>query len=312
MDCEDKVIKRDGTIQSVSFDKILLRVKNLSKNELVVNYTSLVQKIIDRIYNNINTSEIDELLAQQCASLSTSHPDYQILAGRILTSNLQKNTPSTFLNAMTILYNNTDLDGVHKPIISPTLFNIASKYSEELEEIIDYQRDFLIDYFGLKTLERAYLMKKDNKIIERPQHMWMRVAIGIHNDNLDKIKNTYNLLSNKYFTHATPTLFNAGTNRPQLSSCYLLAMEDDSIDGIYNTLKDCAKISKWAGGIGLHVHNIRASGTRINGTNGTSNGLVPMLRVFNNTARYVDQGGGRRNGSFAIYLTPWHGVFLNF
>ena len=312
MDCEDKVIKRDGTIQSVSFDKILLRVKNLSKNELVVNYTSLVQKIIDRIYNNINTSEIDELLAQQCASLSTSHPDYQILAGRILTSNLQKNTPSTFLNAMTILYNNTDLDGVHKPIISPTLFNIASKYSEELEEIIDYQRDFLIDYFGLKTLERAYLMKKDNKIIERPQHMWMRVAIGIHNDNLDKIKNTYNLLSNKYFTHATPTLFNAGTNRPQLSSCYLLAMEDDSIDGIYNTLKDCAKISKWAGGIGLHVHNIRASGTRINGTNGTSNGLVPMLRVFNNTARYVDQGGGRRNGSFAIYLTPWHGDIFEF
>ncbi len=312
MDCEDKVIKRDGTKQPVSFDKILLRVKNLSKDELVVNYTSLVQKIIDRVYNNIHTSEIDELLAQQCASLSTTHPDYQKLAGRILTSNLHKNTPPTFFEAMSTLFDNIDVDGKHKPIISPTLFNIARKYSDEIENIIDYERDFLIDYFGLKTLERAYLMKKDNKIIERPQHMWMRVAIGIHNDNLDKIKNTYNLLSNKYFTHATPTLFNAGTNRPQLSSCYLLAMEDDSIDGIYNTLKDCAKISKWAGGIGLHVHNIRASGTRINGTNGISNGLVPMLRVFNNTARYVDQGGGRRNGSFAIYLSPWHSDIFEF
>ena len=312
MDCEDKVIKRDGSIENISFDKILARVKNLGNNELKVNYTSLVQKIIDRVYNNINTSEIDELLAQQCASLSTTHPDYQTLASRIVISNLHKRTPNTFYEAMSVLYNFIDVHGENKPIINNELFNIALKWDKELENIIDYERDFDIDYFGLKTLERAYLMRTNGKIIERPQHMWMRVAIGIHGDNFDKIKNTYELMSKKYFTHATPTLFNAGTPRQQLSSCYLLAMEDDSIDGIYNTLKDCAKISKWAGGIGLHIHNIRAAGTHINGTNGTSNGIVPMLRVFNNTARYVDQGGGRRNGSFAIYLSPWHSDIFDF
>ena len=289
MDCEDKVIKRDGQIENISFDKILARVKNLGNKELKVNYTSLVQKIIDRVYNNIHTSEIDELLAQQCASLSTTHPDYQTLAGRIGISNLHKRTPDTFFEAMSILYDFIDVHGEIKSIINNEVFNIARKWENEIENIIDYQRDFDIDYFGLKTLERAYLMRANGKIIERPQHMWMRVAIGIHGDNFDKIKNTYELMSKKYFTHATPTLFNAGTPRQQLSSCYLLAMEDDSIDGIYNTLKDCAKISKWAGGIGLHIHNVRASGTHINGTNGTSNGIVPMLRVFNNTARYVDQ-----------------------
>jgi ribonucleoside-diphosphate reductase alpha chain len=289
MDCEDKVIKRNGNIETISFDKILSRIKNLGNNELRVNYTSLVQKIIDRVYNKIHTSEIDELLAQQCASLSTTHPDYQILSGRIVTSNLHKNTPDTFSKAMSILYDFVDIHGNHKPLISPTLFNLSKKLSKEIENIIDYNRDFLIDYFGLKTLERAYLIRVNKKIIERPQHMWMRVSLGIHGDNLEKVKKTYNLMSNKFFTHATPTLFNAGTNRPQLSSCYLLAMEDDSIDGIYNTLRDCAKISKWAGGIGLHIHNVRAAGTHINGTNGTSNGIVPMLRVFNNTARYVDQ-----------------------
>ena len=312
MDCEDKVIKRDGSIENISFDKILSRVKNLGNTELKVNYTSLVQKIIDRVYNNIHTSEIDELLAQQCASLSTTHPDYQTLASRIVISNLHKRTPNTFYKAMSILYNFIDVHGENNAIINNELFNIALKWEKELENIIDYERDFDIDYFGLKTLERAYLMRTNGKIIERPQHMWMRVAIGIHGDNFDKIKNTYELMSKKYFTHATPTLFNAGTPRQQLSSCYLLAMEDDSIDGIYNTLKDCAKISKWAGGIGLHIHNIRAAGTHINGTNGTSNGIVPMLRVFNNTARYVDQGGGRRNGSFAIYISPWHSDIFDF
>lgn len=309
---EDKVIKRDGSIENISFDKILARVKNLGNNELKVNYTSLVQKIIDRVYNNIHTSEIDELLAQQCASLSTRHPDYQTLAGRIGISNLHKRTPDTFFEAMSILYDFIDVHGENKSIINNELFNIARKLDNEIENIIDYQRDFDIDYFGLKTLERAYLMRANGEIIERPQHMWMRVAIGIHGDNFDKIKNTYELMSKKIFTHATPTLFNAGTPRQQLSSCYLLAMEDDSIDGIYNTLKDCAKISKWAGGIGLHIHNVRAAGTHINGTNGTSNGIVPMLRVFNNTARYVDQGGGRRNGSFAIYLSPWHSDIFDF
>ncbi len=312
MNNEDYVIKRNGTKENISFDKILTRVKKLGKGTLAVNYTSLVQKIIDRIYNGIPTTQIDELTAQQCASLITTHNDYGKLASRILVSNHHKNTANTFCEVIEQLYNFQDINNKDHPLISHELWEIVNSLKQELEEIIDYERDYLIDYFGFKTLERAYLMRINNKIVERPQHMWLRVALGIWGDNLENVKKTYNGMSQKYFTHATPTLFNAGTPRPQLSSCYLLAMKNDSISGIYETLSDCAKISKWAGGIGLHIHNIRASGSHIRGTNGTSNGIVPMLRVFNNTARYVDQGGGKRNGSFAIYIEPWHGDIMNF
>jgi len=312
MDTEDFVIKRDGSSEPISFDKILSRVKKLGDNQLNVNYTSLVQKIVDRLYGNIETTLIDELTAQQCASLSTTHLDYGVLASRIMISNHQKNTSSSFTEVMRALYDFKDVNGDSSPLIHPKLWGLVEKNSELIEKSIDYERDYLIDYFGFKTLERAYLMKVDNKIVERPQHMWMRVSLGIHWDNMELAIQTYDLMSQKFFTHATPTLFNAGTPRPQLSSCYLLAMESDSIKGIYNTLSDCASISKWAGGIGLHIHNVRASGSHIRGTNGTSNGIVPMLRVFNNTARYVDQGGGRRKGSFAVYLEPWHADIRQF
>ena len=312
MDIEDQVTKRDGRFEVISFDKILTRVKKLGKGELNVNYTGLVQKVIDRLYNKIKTTEIDELTAQQCASLSTTHPDYGILASRILISNHQKNTPSTFKKAMSMLYNFIDVNGKQVSLIGSELWLSISLFADELEKIIDYDRDYLLDYFGFKTLERAYLMRVNGTIVERPQHMWMRVALAIHGADLNKVKTTYDLMSQKYFTHATPTLFNAGTQRQQLSSCYLIAMESDSIKGIYSTLADCASISKWAGGIGMHIHNIRASGSHIRGTNGTSNGIVPMLRVFNNTARYCDQGGGKRKGSFAVYLEPWHADIESF
>ena len=315
MNHEDSVIKRNGTKETISFDKILKRVKKLGAEgdyELNVNYTALTKKIIDRLYDGISTTLIDELTAQQCASLATTHPDYGILASRIMISNHHKNTPESFLEVCKKLYNFTDIHGENHPIISEEQMNIVNEYSQVFEEMIDYNRDYLIDYFGFKTLERAYLLRINKIIVERPQHMWLRVAICIHKHNIEKVKETYDFMSQKYFTHATPTLFNAGTPRPQLSSCYLIAMENDSIQGIYSTLTDCAKISKWAGGIGLHVHNIRAAGSHIRGTNGTSNGLVPMLRVFNNTARYVDQGGGKRHGSFAIYLEPWHGDIEEF
>ena len=314
----DNVIKRNGKKEEISFDKISSRLKNLGKDHnlgispLCINYTQLVQKICDRLYNGISTSLIDELTAQQCASLITTHPHYGILASRILISNHQKNTPSTFYEANHLLYNFKDINGKHHPIIKTEQYEFIKKHQKELEDMIDYNRDHLIDYFGFKTLERAYLLRVNGKLVERPQHMWLRVAVCIHLGNLEKIKTTYDLMSQKYFTHATPTIFNAGTPRPQLSSCYLIAMEKDSITGIYNTLADCAAISKWAGGIGLHIHNIRSQGSHIRGTNGTSNGIVPMLRVFNNTARYVDQGGGRRQGSFAIYLEPWHGDIMEF
>lgn len=313
---EMRVTKRDGELQDVSFDKILQRVKKLgSEAHISINFSSLVMKVIDQLYDTIPTGKIDELAAEQCASMSTNHPDYATLAARIIISNHQKNTTPLFSDVMCCLYEFKDMNGDVKPLISDTLWNFTHKYANEINSMIDHNRDYLIDYFGFKTLERAYLFRTNNKIAERPQHLWMRVAVGIHGnldgDNNDAeclrlIKESYDLMSLKYFTHATPTLFNAGTPRPQLSSCYLIAMEDDSIDGIFNTLKDCAHISKWAGGIGLHIHNIRAKGSHILGTNGTSNGLVPMLRVFNNTARYVDQGGNKRNGSFAIYLEPWH------
>jgi len=301
------VIKRGGQRAPVEFDKILQRIKKVGTEVgIALNYTSLTMKVIDQLYNGISTTQIDELTADQCASLSSLHPDYNILAGRIVISNHQKNTPKSFSEVMAKLYHFQDKQGDHTPLISEDLYLFSCMNSSELDELCVYSRDYLIDFFGFKTLERAYLMRIHDIIVERPQHMWLRVAIGIHGNNMERIKETYTCMSKKYFTHATPTLFNAGTPRPQLSSCFLLAMEDDSVNGIYNTLGDCAKISKWAGGIGLHIHNIRATGSHIRGTNGTSNGIVPMLRVFNNTAKYIDQGGGRRNGSFAIYLEPWH------
>ena len=304
---EMNVMKRNGNLETVSFDKILQRMKRVGREaDLKLNYTQLAMKVIDQLYDGISTTRIDELSAEQCASLSSTHPDYNLLGGRIIISNHQKNTEPSFINVMTRLYEFRDKHGEHYPLISQELYNVIQKYPDEIESMLCYERDYLIEYFGFKTLERSYLMKLDGVIIERIQHMWLRVSIGIHGENLDRVKETYDLMSQKYFTHATPTLFNAGTPKPQLSSCFLQAMESDSVDGIYNTLKECAKISKWAGGIGLHIHNIRASGSHIRGTNGKSNGIVPMLKVFNNTAKYIDQGGGRRNGSFAIYLEPWH------
>lgn len=311
---EMRVTKRDGILQDVSFDKILDRVKKLGHEAgISINYSSLVMKVIDQLYDKIPTSKIDELAAEQCASLSTNHPDYAALAARISISNHQKNTNPSFVKVVHDLYNFKNIHGKIKPLVSDGLYVFTNKFGEQIEAMIDHNRDYLIDYFGFKTLEKAYLFKTNDVVIERPQHMWMRVAIGIHCESpfgddgecLRLVRESYDLMSQKYFTHATPTLFNAGTPRPQLSSCYLIAMEDDSIDGIYNTLKDCASISKYSGGIGLHIHNIRAKGSYIQGTNGKTDGLVPMLRVFNSTARYVNQSG-KRNGSFAIYLEPWH------
>jgi ribonucleotide reductase alpha subunit len=310
------VIKRDGSSEEVSFDTILKRVKTLcqdmSPKLTSIHYAPLVMKVIDQLFHNIETTKIDELSAEQCASLCTKNPDYGELASRIVISNHQKNTLESFTDSMRILYENRDVHGNHSPLLDTRIWKIIKANKEELDNTIVHERDFLIDFFGFKTLERSYLLRSNNKIIERIQHMWLRVSIGIHWDDILSVKETYDLMSQKYFTHATPTLYNAGTPRPQLSSCYLISMEEDSIDGIYNTLKDCAKISKWAGGIGMHIHNVRANGSRIRSTNGTSNGIVPMLRVFNMTARYVDQGGGKRNGSFAIYIEPWHGDIESF
>jgi ribonucleotide reductase alpha subunit len=288
MEDEMYVTKRNGNRELMSFDKILTRIKTTGQN-LKVNHTALALKVINQLFDGISATKIDELSAEQCASMSSIHPDYNILAGRIIISNHHKNTIPTFSDVQTRLYQYLDKHGQHSPLVSQELYEFVQSNSEELNNLCDYQRDYLIDYFGFKTLEKSYLFKIDGQVKERPQHMWLRVAIGIHKDNLDKIKETYFYMSNKYFTHATPTLFNAGTPKPQLSSCYLLSMESDSIDGIYNTLKDCALISKFAGGIGLHIHNVRARGSHIRGTNGSSNGIVPMLRVFNNTAKYVDQ-----------------------
>jgi len=312
---EMQVVKRNNKHEDVSFDKILTRLKTLGKdNNININYSALCLKVIDQLYDKIETTKIDELAAQQCASMITVHYDYGTLAGLISISNHQKNTElsknsnsnNLFKTTMNLLYKNIDCHGLHVPLISKEVFDVIVKNESAINSAIDYKRDYLIDYFGFKTLERAYLIKINNKCIERPQDMWMRVSIGIHGNDIEKAIETYHLMSTLNFTHATPTLFNAGTPRPQLSSCFLLSMTDDSINGIFDTLKECAQISKWAGGIGLHVHNIRAKGTQIRGTNGTSNGLVPMLKVFNDTARYVDQGGGKRNGSFAIYLDPIH------
>ena len=304
-----KVLKRNGSFEPISFDKVLGRIRKASRT-LHVNPDLIAQQVLARIYDGVKTSEIDELTGQLAASLSTTHPDYGILASRIAISNHQKNTDSSFTNVIISLSNQINPKTNEKvSYISDELLELVknSEIAKEIDAKIDYDRDYLFDYFGFKTLEKSYLLKDTHgKILERPQHLWMRVSLALWSSDLKKAFETYDYMSQKYFTHATPTLFNAGTRNQQLSSCFLLAMADDSIAGIYKTLGDCAMISKHAGGIGLHLHNIRAKGSLIKGTNGTSNGIVPMLRVFNNTARYVDQGGNKRNGSFAMYLEPWH------
>jgi ribonucleoside-diphosphate reductase alpha subunit len=309
-----RVVKRDGKHEAVSFDKVLRRIQKASRG-LDVQPDSLAQRVLSQIFDGVKTTDLDELAAQLAASLSTQHPDYATLASRLTVSNHHKNTEFTFAGVVTMLANQKSTHTSDEiRYVSESLEFVAVRFADEIEARINYQRDYDFDYFGFKTLEKSYLLKDTKgKILERPQHMWMRVALGLWTDGVnttpDQLKQafeTYDLMSQKIYTHATPTLFNAGTPRPQLSSCFLMAMSDDSIAGIYKSLGDCAAISKYAGGIGLHCHNIRARGSLIKGTNGTSNGLVPMLRVFNNTARYVDQGGGKRNGSFAIYLEPWH------
>jgi ribonucleotide reductase alpha subunit len=299
-----RVIKRNSEMEDVSFDKVLNRLKNLSSG-LTIDVSAIAQKVCSRIYDGVKTFELDELAAYLCSSMSIEHPDYSILASRIIVSNHHKNTSPSFSETIQTLYNNVDNHNNPIPLVSEELYNVVQKNKEKLNTCIDYQRDYLFDYFGFKTLERAYLLRINKKIIERPQHMWMRVAIGIHGHDIKEVLQTYDLLSKKYFTHATPTLFNAGTNRPQLSSCFLCSVNEDSVSGIFDSLKEVALISKYAGGIGLHIHQIRGNGSHIRGTNGTSNGIIPMLRVFNNTARYIDQAG-KRLGSIAVYLETWH------
>ncbi len=322
----DHVIKRDGRTERMSLDKIERRISKLC-NGLSVNLSRVTRDVASQMYDGMKTYELDELSAQICASLCTEHPDYGTLASRIIISNHHKNTSPSFSEVIRNLYENKNIHGEPAPLVSNELYEIVMENCDKLNSYIDYERDYKFDYFGFKTLEKSYLirlktytpesskeerMNLKGKIVERPQHLLMRVALGIHGTALKLALETYDLMSQKYFIHATPTLFNAGTPRPQLSSCFLLAMKEDSIDGIYSTLRDCALISKWAGGIGLHIHNVRAKNSIINGTNGISNGIVPMLRVFNNTARYVDQGGGKRNGSIAIYLEPWHADIQDF
>ena len=309
------VVKRDGRRESVKFDKITSRIDKLCYG-LDMNYIEpidIAKKVINGIYDGVTTVELDNLAAETTASLTTKHPDFAKLAARIAISNLHKVTSKSFSNTMKRLYTYVDpKTGQNAPLISTEVYGVIKKNAALLDSSIIYDRDFSYDYFGFKTLERSYLMKADGKIVERPQHLLMRVAVGIHQDDMEAAIETYNLLSEKWFTHATPTLFNAGTPKPQLSSCFLLTMQDDSIDGIYDTLKQCAKISQSAGGIGLSIHNVRATGSYIKGTGGVSNGIVPMLRNFDMTARYVDQGGGKRKGSFAIYLEPWHADIFQF
>ncbi|WP_026955362.1 ribonucleoside-diphosphate reductase subunit alpha [Algoriphagus vanfongensis] len=309
------VIKRDGRRESVRFDKITTRIENLcyELDPKFIQPIEVAKKVIDGLYDGVTTSELDNLAAEVCASLTVKHPDYAILAARIAISNLHKTTSQSFSNTMKRLYTYVNpITGENAALIDPEVYGIIKRNAAKLDATVDYKRDFGYDYFGYKTLERSYLIRLDGKVVERPQHMLMRVSIGIHKEDIEAAIETYNLLSEKWFTHATPTLFNAGTPKPQLSSCFLLTMKDDSIDGIYDTLKQCAKISQSAGGIGLSIHHVRAKGSYIKGTNGVSNGIVPMLRNFDMTARYVDQGGGKRKGSFAIYLEPWHADIKDF
>ena len=308
------VVKREGHKEPVMFDKITARIKKLCYGlNPLVDPVRVSMRVIEGLYDGVTTSELDNLAAEVAATMTTTHPDYANLASRISVSNLHKNTKKSFSQTMDDLYNYVNPRTNKKaPLLSDEVYKVIKKNAEKLDSTIIYNRDFNYDYFGFKTLERSYLLKLNGVTVERPQHMLMRVSIGIHLDDLDAAIETYTLMSKKYFTHATPTLFNSGTPKPQLSSCFLLTMQDDSIDGIYNTLKQTAKISQSAGGIGLSIHNIRATGSYIAGTNGTSNGIVPMLRVFNDTARYVDQGGGKRKGSFAIYIEPWHSDIFDF
>ena len=308
------VLKRDGRKEPIIFDKITARVRKLcyGLNDLV-DPVKVAMRVIEGLYDGVTTSELDNLAAETAATMTTTHPDYALLAARVSVSNLHKNTKKSFVDTMTDLYTYVNpRTGKKAPLLADNVYKIIKDNAELLDSTIIYNRDFGYDYFGFKTLERSYLLKLNGEIVERPQHMLMRVSVGIHLDDLDAAIETYHLMSKKYFTHATPTLFNSGTPKPQMSSCFLLAMKDDSIDGIYDTLKQTAKISQSAGGIGLSIHNIRATGSYIAGTNGTSNGIVPMLRVFNDTARYVDQGGGKRKGSFAIYVEPWHADIFDF
>ena len=308
------VLKRDGRKEAVKFDKITARIKKLcyGLNPLVTP-EKVAMKVIEGLYDGVTTSELDNLAAEVAATNTITHPDYALLASRIAVSNLHKNTKKSFTETIKDLYNYVDPKNNEKaPLISEEVFQIVQKNSELLDSTIIYDRDFRYDFFGFKTLERSYLLKLNGKITERPQQMLMRVAVGIHKDDIDAVIETYNYMSEGWFTHATPTLFNSGTPKPQMSSCFLLTTKEDSIDGIYDTLTQCAKISQSAGGIGLSIHDVRATGSYIKGTNGTSNGIVPMLRVFNDTARYVDQGGGKRKGSFAIYIEPWHADVFDF
>ncbi|MGL5355087.1 MAG: ribonucleoside-diphosphate reductase subunit alpha [Cetobacterium sp.] len=314
-----KVVKRNGTSENVIFDKITKRIQMVIEEESFgsplsssVDSISIAKKVIEGIYDGVSTVDLDVLASEISATMAASHPDYSRLAGRICVSNLHKETPSLFSEAIKILYSYVNpSNNKHSPLVSKVVYDIVLS-NPEIDGWIDNSRDFEYDYFGFKVLEKSYLLRVAQKIIERPQYMLMRVALGIHLDDLEKVKETYDLMSQKYFTHATPTLFNSGTPQPQMSSCFLLQMNDDSIEGIYKTLTDCAKISQHAGGIGLNIHNIRSKGSFIAGTNGTSNGIVPMLRVFNSTARYVDQGGGKRKGSIAVYLEPWHADIMEF
>jgi len=308
------VVKRDGRKEPIMFDKITARIRKLNYGlNPLVDPVRVAMRVIEGLYDGVTTSELDNLAAEIAATMTTTHPDYAKLAARISVSNLHKNTKKSFSETMEDLYNYINpRTGKKAPLLSDEVYKIIKENADKLDSSIIYNRDFGYDFFGFKTLERSYLLKLNGKIVERPQHMLMRVSVGIHLDDIDAALETYELMSKRYFTHATPTLFNSGTPKPQMSSCFLLTMKDDSIDGIYDTLKQTAKISQSAGGIGLSIHNIRATGSYIAGTNGTSNGIVPMLRVFNDTARYVDQGGGKRKGSFAIYVEPWHADIFDF
>lgn len=309
------VIKRNGKKESVKFDKITARIEKLcyGLDRRFVNSIDVAKKVIEGLYDGVTTTELDNLAAETAASLTVKHPEYALLASRIAISNLHKNTTKGFSKTMQLLYECKDSKaGKAAPLLADDVWAIIQQNAELLDSTIIYDRDYSFDYFGFKTLEKSYLLKVDGKVVERPQQMYMRVAIGIHKEDIESAIKTYHLMSERWFTHATPTLFNAGTPKPQMSSCFLLTMKDDSIDGIYDTLKQTAKISQSAGGIGLSIHGIRATGSYIGGTNGTSNGIIPMLRVFNDTARYVDQGGGKRKGAFAIYLEPWHADVFEF
>ena len=309
------VYKRDGRKEPVRFDKITARLQKLcyGLDTDYVDSVSVTQRVISGVYQGVNTIELDNLAAETAAYMTTIHPDYAILAARIAVSNLHKQTTKQFSQVSKALYEYINpRTGKHSPMISKECHDIIQENADELNSTIVYDRDFSFNFFGFKTLERSYLLRIDGKVAERPQHLMMRVAVGIHGNDIPRVIETYNLMSQRYFTHGSPTLFNAGTPGPQMSSCFLVAMKEDSIEGIYDTLKTCALISKSAGGIGLHVHNIRSTGAYIAGTNGTSNGIIPMVRVFNNTARYVDQGGNKRPGAFAIYLEPWHSDIFDF